>query len=62
VSVNPRATKTRAYEITESAPDGQSADVADAIQTMQTQLADLRKLVRAAMTPANTADVKRRHG
>ena len=61
VSEKPRAAKTRAHEIAERAPDGQTADVADAIQAMQMQLADLRKLVQAAKTPGDTADVKRRH-
>jgi hypothetical protein len=54
--------KPRANEFAKRVPDGEAADVADAIQAMQRQLADLRKLVRAAKTPGDTADVKRRHG
>jgi hypothetical protein len=46
----------------ESKPDGETADVVEAIKAMQIQLADLRKLVQAARTPGDTADVKRRHG
>jgi hypothetical protein len=53
----------RATESAERVPlDGQAADVSDAIQAMQRQLADLRKLVQAAKSPGDTADVKRRHG
>jgi hypothetical protein len=50
-----RAAKTRANEFAESAPDGGAADVNGAIQAMQRQLADLRKLVRAARTSADAA-------
>ena len=62
MSEKPRAAKTRANDLAESKPDGETADVVEAIQAMQRQLADLRKLVRAAKTPGDTADVKRRHG
>jgi hypothetical protein len=62
VSETLRAAKTRANEFAKSEPDGEAADVAETIQAMQRQLADLRKLVQAAKTPGDTADVKRRHG
>lgn len=57
-----RAVKTSANVSAESEPDGESADVAEAIEAMQMQLADLRKLIQAARTPGDTADLKRRHG
>lgn len=63
MSKKPRTARTRTTGFAERAPrDGHAADVADAIQAMQRQLADLRKLVQAAKTPGDTADVKRRHG
>ena len=62
MSDNPRAVKTRAHEIAESAPDDQAAEVVEAIQAMQMQLADLRKLVQAAKTPGDTTGFKRSNG
>lgn len=53
-----RAAKTRANEFAKSEPDGEAADVVEAIQAMQMQLADLCKLVQAAKTPGNTVGVK----
>ena len=59
----PRTARMKATEFAKRVPtDGQAADVADAIQAMQRQLADLRKLVQAAKTPGDIAGVKRRHG
>jgi len=61
VSENPRAAKTSAHEIAESAPDSQAAEVVKAIQAMQMQLADLRKLVQVAKAPGDSISVKRSH-
>ena len=58
MSEKPRAAKTRANEFAESEPDGEAADVAEAIQAMQMQLADLRKLVQAAKTPGDNPGIK----
>ena len=57
MSENPRANEFARRE-----PDGEAADVAEAIKAMQKQLADLRKLVQAARIPGDTVDLKRRHG
>ena len=58
MSEKPRAAKTRANVSAESKPDGETADVVEAIQAMQRQLADLRRLVQAAKTPGDTAGIK----
>jgi hypothetical protein len=58
VSEKLRAAKTRANEFAKSEPDSEAADVVEAIQAMQMQLADLRKLVQAAKTPGDTAGIK----
>jgi len=61
VNTKSRATKTRAHELAEDAPASDVIDVKAAIQAMQTQLADLRKLVQAAKTPGSAAGMKYRH-
>jgi len=61
VNTKSRATKTRAHELAEDAPASDVIDVKAAIQAMQTQLADLRKLVQAAKTPGGAAGMKYRH-
>jgi hypothetical protein len=55
-----RAVKMESGGVVKGETSREAAEVAEAIKALQTQLADLRKIVQAAKVPGNIAEPGRR--
>lgn len=55
-----RATKTESSRVVKGETGREAVEVAEAIKALQTQLADLRKIVQAAKTTGDIAEPGRR--
>ena len=55
-----RAAKMESGEVVKGETGREAVEVAEAIKALQTQLADLRKIVQAAKAPGNVAEPERR--